>query len=120
METRPTKAWLILTGVIFAILAVLLAANFTPGKDPVMRRVTMVALWPTIPMVQAVVATGLWTFSGKADLAFAVLLGGLTLLTAFLYAGILVLGANLIKGLREDTEPTPGHVAPRAATDSVP
>lgn len=72
-----------------------------------MHWVTMVALWPTIPMVQAVVATGLWTFPEKAHLAFAVVLGGLTLLTALLYAGVLVLGANLVGKLRRRAERAP-------------
>ena len=82
------------------MLAALLAARFTPGKNPVMHHVTMVAISPTLPVLWAVGAFGLWPFSEKADLAFAVLLGGLTLLTSFLYAIVLLAGTNLIGKLK--------------------
>ncbi len=107
MMTIPIKKLLVVATVIFCVLAGLLAARFIPGQNPVMHRVTVVALSPTLPMLRLIKATGLWPLSEKADLVFVALLGGLTVLTSLLYAGAVLAGFNLIKKRKRNAEHHP-------------
>lgn len=104
MMKSPIKKLLVVAAVIFCVLVGLLAAGFTPGQNPVMHRVTVVAMSPTLPILGLIKATHLWPLSEKADLAFVALLGGHTVVTSFLYAGVVLAGLNLIKKLKRNAE----------------
>ena len=97
---KQTRALLILTGGIFVVLAALLAARFTPGSNPVMHKITILLLSPAILVVKVISKLRFWPFSEKTDVAMACLLGGLALLTAFLYATVLISGVKAFKKLK--------------------
>jgi len=99
----------LLTGAIFAVLAIILIANVAPGRNVLLHKTALVVLAPLVWSVGAIERLRLWPFSGKAGLPAAMLLGFLTLLVSLLYATVFTSIVKLIKKLKWSAEQNNGR-----------
>lgn len=94
-----------MTGCIFLILAIILVADDAPGRSMLLHKTGAVVLAPLLWIVELTGRLRLWSFSEKADLALAVLLGSLTLLVSLLYATLITMILKLMNQCKSKSMP---------------
>ena len=104
---RENVRFALLTAAIFAVLATILIANVTPGRNVLLHKTALIVLAPLVWIVGAIGRLRLWPFSEKAGLPAAILLGFLTLLVSMLYAAAFTSIVKLIKKVKRSAEHHP-------------